>query len=98
VAIDVAYAEYERARTTGWKDLLGDTAFSWMSWIPFGEIRDFQKYVKEVNTAVEELVDSTMDFAFFEQAELDCRCAKESVGKTMDCIIVNDIVVDVVKA
>jgi hypothetical protein len=31
VAIEVAYAEYERARMTGWKNLLGDTAFSWMS-------------------------------------------------------------------
>lgn len=97
VAIEVAYAEYERARTTGWKSLQGDIAFSWMSWIPFCEIRDFQKYVKGVNTAAEELVDSTMGFEFFEQAGLDCRCAKESVGKATDCIIVNDIVVDVVK-
>ena len=98
VAIEVAYAEYERARTTGCKCLPGDTAFSWMFWIPFGETRDFQRYVKEINTAAEELDDSTMGFGFFEQAELDYRCAKESVGKATDCIIVNGIVVDVVKA
>jgi hypothetical protein len=39
-----------------------------------------------------------MGFGLFEQAELDCRCAKESVGKATDCIIVNDIVVDFVRA
>jgi len=86
-AVEVAYAEFERARKTGWENYLGDLAFARMSWMPFAEIRDFQKYVNEVDVAAEDLGDSTFGFGVLEAAAVDCRRARGSVGKTADGIL-----------
>jgi hypothetical protein len=86
-AVEVAYAEFERARKTGWENLAGDWAFTLMSWMPFAEVRDFRKYVDEVKVAAEDLDDSTLGFGFFEAAAVDCRRARESVGKATGGIV-----------
>lgn len=77
----------ERARTTGWKNLPGDQVFPRMSWIPFAEDRSFQKYVDMVNVLAEDLDDSASGLGFFEAAAVECRRARESVGKATDDVV-----------
>jgi hypothetical protein len=81
LAIEVAYAEYERDSKTGWENLPGDSAFDRMSHMPFAEVRDFQKYVDEVNAVVYQLSNMTLGVGFFEAAAVDCKRAQESADK-----------------
>lgn len=83
-AVESAYREFDRARRAGEEKIPEDQAFLCMCFIPFAELRDFDRYVYKVVSMAEDLHDSVSELGIFAASAPDCRRALEGLRTVRD--------------
>ena len=78
-AVELAYIEFDITRSACRQRMPENRVSTWISRIPFADVRDFKECIYEVIDLAERLKDSTIGFGFFEVVEPVCRRATESV-------------------